>query len=215
MRTKYRQWAVDYLGEHPEVVLEKIDFSKKFFTEKPLRVEIGSGKGDFIVTMAKNHPNVHYLAVEKVRTVAGILAKKVVDEQIDNVRVFPNDIAIIFEEMGDESVDEIYLNFVDPWPKKRHAKRRLTFQTFLEQYYRILKNGGKLIFKSDNDGLFTYSVEEFQNSRFSLVTHEESYEFDEKNDAMSEYEKKFRDKGQSIHRIIAIKQRYKDGRTRN
>ena len=205
MRTKYRQWAVDYLGEHPEVVMEEIDFSDGFFVDKPLRVEIGSGKGDFIVSMAKRNPNINYLAVEKVRTVAGILAKKIVDEQITNVKVFPNDINIIFDGMKDESIDEIYLNFVDPWPKKRHAKRRLTFQTFLEQYHRILKNGGKLIFKSDNDGLFTYSIEEFQNSRFSLVSHEEKYEFDEKNDAMSEYEKKFRDKGQDIHRIIAMK----------
>ena len=205
MRTKYRQWAVDYLGEHPEVVLEKIDFSKGFFTEKPLRVEIGSGKGDFIVTMAKNHPNVHYLAVEKVRTVAGILAKKVVDEQIDNVRVFPNDIAIIFEEMGDESVDEIYLNFVDPWPKKRHAKRRLTSNSFLNEYFRVLKKGAKLIFKTDNYDLFTYSLELIAVSSFKLVEANYSYDGKDPFDEITEYEADFRAENMPIYRLILEK----------
>ena len=205
MRTKYRQWAVDYLDEHPEVVFEQLDFDDKFFKEKPLRMEIGSGKGDFIVAIAKKNPDINYLAIEKVRTVAGIMSKKIVEEGITNVRVFPNDASIIFDEMKDGSVDEIYLNFVDPWPKKRHAKRRLTFGKFLNHYYRILKDEGKLIFKSDNDGLYEYTSEELFNTRFNVVSNEENYIFDEENDAMTEYEKKFRDKGQHIHRIIAIK----------
>ena len=205
MRTKYRQWAVDYLKEHPEVVFEQLNFDDAFFTEKPLRIEIGSGKGDFIVAIAKKNPNINYLAVEKVRTVAGIMAKKIVEEGITNVRVFPNDASIIFDEMKDNSIDEIYLNFSDPWPKKRHAKRRLTFMTFLNHYYRILKDEGKLIFKSDNDGLYEYTSEELFNTRFDVVSNEENYVFDEENDAMTEYEKKFRNKGQHIHRIIAIK----------
>ena len=205
MRYKYRQWAVDYLDVHPEVVLEQIDFSDAFFKAKPLRVEIGSGKGDFIIAMAKKYPDKNFLAVERVRTVAGMMAKKIVEEGLDNVKIFPNDINIIFEEIKDESLDEIYLNFVDPWPKKRHAKRRLTFIDKLNQYYRILKVGGFVKFKSDNDGLFTYTVEEFQNTKFKIIIVEEKYEFDEANDAMSEYERKFRELGQNIHRIIAQK----------
>ena len=205
MRAKYRQWAVDYLDLHPEIVLESIDFSNTFFTSKPLRVEIGSGKGDFIVEMAKRNPNINYLAVERVRTVAGMLSKKVVEEQLNNVKVFPNDINIIFEEIADNSVDEIYLNFVDPWPKKRHAKRRLTFITFLNHYYRILKQGGRIIFKSDNDGLFEYSAEELKNTKFNIELVEADYKFDEANDVMTEYEKKFRSLGQKIHRIIVVK----------
>lgn len=205
MRTKYRQWAVDYLSLHPEVVLEKVDFSDTFFKNKPLRMEIGSGKGDFIVTMAKKNPNINYLAVEKVRTVAGMMAKKIVEEEIPNVKVFANDIYFIFDEIGDNSVDEIYLNFVDPWPKKRHEKRRLTYINFLNHYYRILKPGGKLIFKSDNDGLFEFSNEELKKTKFKILLSEDKYDFDESNDAMTEYETKFRNKGQNIHRIIVKK----------
>lgn len=205
MRTKYRQWAVDYLSLHPEVVLEKVDFLDTFFKNKPLRMEIGSGKGDFIVTMAKKNPNINYLAVEKVRTVAGMMAKKIVEEEIPNVKVFANDIYFIFDEIEDNSVDEIYLNFVDPWPKKRHEKRRLTYINFLNHYYRILKPGGKLIFKSDNDGLFEFSNEELKKTKFKILLSEDKYDFDESNDAMTEYETKFRNKGQNIHRIIVKK----------
>lgn len=205
MRYKYRQWAVDYLSLHPEVVLEQIDFSDSFFNDKPLCVEIGSGKGDFIIAMAKKYPDKNFLAVERVRTVAGMMAKKIVEEGLTNVKVFPNDINIIFEEIKDDSLEEIYLNFVDPWPKKRHAKRRLTFINKLNQYYRILKVGGYVKFKSDNDGLFAFTTEEFQNTKFKVVEINEKYEFDEANDAMSEYERKFRDLGQNIHRIVAVK----------
>ena len=205
MRTKYRQWAVDYLDLHPEVVLSEIDFSSPFFITKPLRMEIGSGKGDFIIAMAKKNPDINYLAVERVRTVAGIMAKKIVEEELTNVKVFANDINIIFDEIGDEKVDEIYLNFVDPWPKKKHAKRRLTYDKLLDKYYRILKKEGKVIFKSDNDGLFEYSKETFSASKFKVLLIEEKYDFDEANDAMSEYETKFRNKGQNIHRIIVKK----------
>lgn len=205
MRYKYRQWAVDYLSLHPEVALEQIDFSDSFFNEKPLCVEIGSGKGDFIIAMAKKYPDKNFLAVERVRTVAGMMAKKIVEEGLTNVKVFPNDINIIFEEIKDDSLEEIYLNFVDPWPKKRHAKRRLTFINKLNQYYRILKVGGYVKFKSDNDGLFAFTTEEFQNTKFKVVEINEKYEFDEANDAMSEYERKFRDLGQNIHRIVAVK----------
>ena len=89
MRYKYRQWAVDYLDLHPEVVLEKIDFSSDYFVSKPIRIEIGSGKGDFIISMAKKYPDINFLAVERVRTVAGMMAKKIVEEGLNNVKVFP------------------------------------------------------------------------------------------------------------------------------
>ena len=205
MRTKFRQWAVDCLDLHPEIVLDKIDFENPFFKTDKLAFEIGSGKGDFIVAMSKANPNVHYLGVEKVPTVAGMMTKKIADENIPNVKVFANDADIIFEEIPDESIDTIYLNFVDPWPKKRHAKRRLTFITFLNHYYRILKKGGNLVFKTDNDGLYEFTVEELGNTKFVILSNEANYVFDPSSDAMTEYETKYRNKGQSIHRIIAKK----------
>lgn len=202
MRTKFKQWAVDYLVEHPELVLEKVDFNDKFFTCKKLALEIGSGKGDFIVNIAKKNPDTNYLAIEKVKTVAGMMSKKIVDEQVPNIKVFADDVNILFDGLKDNSINLIYLNFVDPWPKKKHAKRRLTFITFLKQYYRILKPEGLLIFKSDNDGLFEYSLEEIINTEFKQISVDKDYVFDEENDVMTEYERKFRNLGKNINRFI-------------
>lgn len=205
MRTKYKQWAVDYLDEHPEIVINKLNFEDSFFIDKELCIEIGSGKGDFITTLALKNPNKNFIAVERVRTIAGMLAKKAVDLKVNNLKVFPNDFQLTGDVIPNESFDVIYLNFVDPWPKKRHEKRRLTYPKFIEQYYRILKKNGKLIFKSDNDGLYEYSVEQFENSKFKVLKKEFDYEIDLENDAMTEYEAKFRSKNQKIHRIVVLK----------
>jgi len=205
MRTKYKQWAVDYLPEHPEIVMEVFKADDPFFNNKLIAFEVGSGKGDFINTLSKEHLDVHYLAIERCKTVAGILAKKLNDNEVQNVKVFPNDAWLIFNELKEGFVDTIYLNFVDPWPKKRHEKRRLTYIAFLEQYYRILKKGGELIFKSDNDGLYEYTLEELKKTKFVMVDNKENYDFDASNDAMTEYENKFRQNGKSIHRIILKK----------
>ncbi len=204
MRTKYKQWAVDYLVEHKEIVLEKIDLSQEFL-KKPLCLEVGSGKGDFILNFSQKHLDKSFIGIERVETVAGMMARKLVEAKSTNVLVFPYDAKIAFEQLGENVVDTIYLNFVDPWPKKKHAKRRLTFHTFLEAYYRVLKPGGSLIFKSDNDGLYEFTLEEIQTSKFILVKNEPNYQFDEVNDAMTEYERKFRDLGQPIHRIVLRK----------
>lgn len=204
MRTKFKQWAVDYLDEHPEVVIEKFDFNLSFFKQK-LNIEIGSGKGDFIVALSLKRKCENFIAVERVRTVAGIMCKKIVESNIENVRIFPNDFQLAIDSIPNESFDNIYLNFVDPWPKKRHEKRRLTYPKFLEQYYRILKKDGHLIFKSDNDGLYEYSVEQFEASKFKVLLKEFDYKSDLENDAVTEYEAKFRSRNQKIHRIIVTK----------
>ena len=202
MRVKYKQWAVDYLDEHPEVALEKVDVSDVFFLTPDMRLEIGSGKGEFIIQMAKKYPNVHFLAVEVVRTVAGILTKRIVDENIDNVKVFAHDAETLFEMIPDGYFNKIYLNFSDPWPKKRHEKRRLTHHRFLEQYHRILSKKGEVIFKTDNVDLYHFSLEEVEQSEFKIVSMTEDYVFDSENDAMSEYEAKFRGLGNKICRMV-------------
>ena len=205
MRTKYKQWAVDLISEHPELVIQKVDLKDSFFKNDNLFVEIGSGKGDFIVSSALKNPNNSYLAVERVQTVAGMMCKKIIDSKIQNVRVFANDVALLFDQLPNECFKGIYLNFVDPWPKKRHEKRRLTFINFLNQYYRLLKKGGRLLFKSDNDGLYEYSLEEITLTKFRVISSEFDYLIDEKSDSMTEYERKFREKGQKIHRIVMEK----------
>lgn len=205
MRTKYKQWAVDYVDEHPEIALQKIDLKDKFFTEKPVVFEIGSGKGDFVAAISLAHPEYNYLAIERVKTVAGMMSKKLVEQGNQNVKVFPWNAEVIFDEIKEGFVEAIYLNFSDPWPKKKHEKRRLTFIKFLEQYYRILKKGGRLYFKSDNDGLYEYTKEEIGLTKFKVISDEENYAFDETTDFITEYENKFRSVGKSIHRIILEK----------
>ena len=205
MRTKYKQWAVDYVDEHPEMALAKFDINDKFFQEKPVIFEIGSGKGDFIAAISLAHPEYNYLAIERVKTVAGIMCKKLVEQGNQNVRVFPWNVELLFEEIKEGFVHSIYVNHADPWPKARHEKRRLTYITFLEQYYRILRKGGRLYFKTDNDGLYEYTKEEIKLTKFKVVSDEENYQFDSETDFITEYENKFRSVGKSIHRIILEK----------
>lgn len=204
MRTKYKRWAVDYLDDNPERVITSINLKDKFF-KAPLEIEIGSGKGDFIIGKAIKNPKIHYLAIEKVKTVAGMMAKKLDDEEIPNVKVVPLDIVEVFDSLKDDSLNKIYLNFSDPWPKKKHAKRRLTYITFLNRYYSLLKPGSLLVIKTDNDSLYEFTLEQVELSLFTLVKAEFDYVFEE-DDSMSEYEKKFRELGNKIHRIILKKE---------
>ena len=205
MRTKYKQWAVDYVDQHPEIAIQKIDLKSDFFQEKPVIFEVGSGKGDFIAAISLAHPEYNYLAIERVKTVAGIMCKKLVEQGNKNVMVFPWNAELLFDEIKEGFVHSIYVNHADPWPKARHEKRRLTYITFLEQYYRILRKGGRLYIKTDNDGLYEYTKEELKFTKFKLVSDEENYQFDPETDFITEYENKFRSVGKSIHRIILEK----------
>ena len=205
MRTKYKQWAVDYVDEHPDIALQKFDKNDKFFQEKPVIFEIGSGKGDFISAISLAHPEYNYLAIEKVKTVAGIMCKKLVEQGNENVKVFPWSVELIFDSIDEGFVNSIYLNFSDPWPKKKHEKRRITYLSFLNDYYRILREGGHLYFKTDIDDLYLYTREEIKLTKFKVVSDEENYEFDSETDYITEYENKFRSVGKSIHRIILEK----------
>ena len=205
MRTKYKQWAVDYVDEHPEIALQKIDLNSDFFKEKPVIFEVGSGKGDFIAAISLAHPEFNYLGIERVKTVAGMMCRKLVEQGNENVKVFPWNVELLFDQVDDGFVYSIYLNHADPWPKKKHEKRRLTYVAFLEQYYRILRKGGRLYFKTDNDFLYQYTREEIKLTKFKLVSDEEDYEFDAETDFITEYENKFRTAGKSIHRMILEK----------
>ena len=205
MRTKYKQWAVDYVDQHPEIAIQKLDINSDFFQEKPVFFEIGSGKGDFIAAISFAHPEYNYLAIERVKTVAGMMSKKLVEQGNKNVLVFPWNAELLFDEIKEGFVHSIYLNFSDPWPKKRHEKRRLTYISFLEQHYRILKKDGYLYFKTDNDGLYEYTKEEIKLTKFKVISDQEDYKFDSETDFITEYENKFRNEGKSIHRIILKK----------
>ena len=161
MRTKYKPWAKPYMMEHSEVMYPFEELKNL----SNLHLEIGCGKGAFIVNMAKKHPETFYLAIEKNVTCAGITAKALVEEKIENVKLMQIDGDLVMDELNDNSVKVLFLNFSDPWPKKRHTKRRLTHENFINKYYRVLENGGEIRFKTDDDELYLFSKESFKIGR--------------------------------------------------
>ncbi|PXW88184.1 tRNA (guanine-N(7)-)-methyltransferase [Streptohalobacillus salinus] len=209
MRARHKPWAEDYLKEHANiVVLDPIRYKGKwsalFGNDRPIHVEIGAGKGQFITGMAKQHPEINFIAIEVVKSIIVSAVDKVVEEQPGNVRLINFDAKDLREIFADEEVSRIYLNFSDPWPKTKHAKRRLTYPSFLAQYQQVLKTDGALIFKTDNQGLFEYSLISF--SEFGMVLDELSldlHQLDDPLNVMTEYEFKFSEKGQRIYRVAA------------
>ncbi len=174
-----------------------------FGNDNPLRIEIGCGKGDFIVGTAQKEPDVNFLAVEKVSDVLVIAAEKVKASGLANVRVCCIDAKELTEIFEAHTIDRIYLNFSDPWPKARHEKRRLTYRTFLEIYKQILKEDGAIYFKTDNRGLFDFSLEEFKEfgirmEKLTFDLHNSEYM---EGNVMTEYEKRFSSMGVPINRV--------------
>ena len=170
----------------------------------PLYVEIGVGKGDFLTELAARNPNVNYVGLEAQQGVLYFAARKAAARQLSNVRLLVFDAAHLTELFAPAEVDHIYLNFSDPWPKKRHAKRRLTSELFLERYRAVLKEGGELHFKTDNMGLFDYSLETMaaEGWQLSRVTHD-LHALGEADNIMTEYERKFSARGAKIGRLVA------------
>ena len=197
MRTKYKAWAEPYLNEHPEISfsIEEINSLSNVY------LEIGSGKGDFLLKMSEKYPDLLFLGVEKNVTCAGISAKKLVEAQ-SKARIIWADAMELLPLFKDNSVSAIFLNFSDPWPKKRHHKRRLTSDTFLKEYLRVLIPGGRLIFKTDNIDLFNDSLEVFEQTSFKLISKTNDYDGNDEFDAQTEYETNFRSKGTLINRVI-------------
>ncbi len=171
--------------------------------EKSLALEIGCGKGNFACGMSEKYHGVNFIAMEKVSDVCCIAlekAKKSGESRPDNLRFIIGDANNLCEWFPEHSVDIIYLNFSDPWPKKGHAKRRLTHRGFLEAYRKVLKEGGKLVLKTDNVGLFDFSLEEFEACGLTIEWQTRDLHNSERADdnVMTEYEKNFSEKGFAI-----------------
>ena len=184
--------------------LMKDGFSDIFDTAAPVHMEIGCGKGNFACGMAKKYPDVNFVAVERVADVCCIALEKAKasseERERDNLRFLIGDARILAESVKPHSLDCIYLNFSDPWPKKGHAKRRLTHRSFLEIYKNLLKEDGLLRLKTDNVGLFDFSLEEFEAIGANIIWQTRDLHASEKNadNIMTEYEKNFSEKGFSI-----------------
>lgn len=210
MRLRHRPWGDEFLKEHTSLIKNRENIDDEdflnFTKNKNLRLEIGVGRGDFILQMAKANPDVSFLGVEMSGMALASAGKKIIENEITNLLLVNMDVHYLFEKMGDNCFDVIYLNFSDPWPKKRQHKRRLTYPTCLKEYLRVLKDGGKICFKTDNDILFADSVEYFKESDFVIDSITYDYKDLEEGDQMSEYEKKFRGLGTPIKRIVAHKE---------
>ena len=155
-----------YYIENPKE--NKGKWSKVFGNYNPIHIEIGCGKGQFMYTLSKNNPDINYIAIEKYDSVLLRVLEKIKEENIPNLKICIIDANEISEYFGENELDRIYLNFSDPWPKKHHAKRRLTSPLFLNQYRVILNKDGEIHFKTDNRGLFEYSLESFNECNYEL-----------------------------------------------
>ncbi len=179
-------------------------FAELFGNEREVHVEIGCGKGNFVCGMSEKYPDVNFIAVEKVRDVCCIALEKAKaaadNREGDNVRFYIGDANSLCELLPLHSVDCIYLNFSDPWPKKGHTKRRLTYRGFLDIYRKLLKENGVLKLKTDNVGLFDFSLEEFREVGLEILMQTRDLHNSEyaEGNVMTEYEKNFSEKGMSI-----------------
>lgn len=208
MRMRKVKWAVEYLN-HSKKLIARPDEKKSSWKGKYrfLHVEIGCGKGNYSLEMAKKYPEDMFVAIEKNESAAGIAAKKF-DEayEIENLSLIHGDAASIDTWFGEGEVDILHLNFSDPWPKKRYAKRRLSSASFLEQYKKILSDHGEIQMKTDNEKLFEYSVLEFLKVGFLLEDLCVNYRREEhEEDTITEYEEKFIANNQPIYRCVLKK----------
>ena len=178
-----------------------------FQNDHPIHIEVGMGKGQFIIEMARRNPEVNYIGIEKYSSVLVRAGEKLEDFEQDNLRLIRMDAENIEEVFDKDEVDRIYLNFSDPWPKDRHAKRRLTSTRFLERYDNILTPEGRVMFKTDNKDLFDFSLEQVEEAGWILENHTYDLHHSEYNEGnvMTEYEEKFSAKGNPICRLVAYR----------
>jgi tRNA (guanine-N7-)-methyltransferase len=181
-------------------------WNQVFKNSNPIHIEIGTGKGGFIIGMAKRNPKINYIGIEKYDSVLVRALEKLEESEVSNVRLVRFDAIKLTELFAENEVSRVYLNFSDPWPKVRHAKRRLTHKNFLTQYQNILVDDGELHFKTDNRALFEFSLESLCNygvnlKNVSLDLHQT--EFHLRENVTTEYERKFSEKGFKIKRLEA------------
>ena len=211
MRLRRDPRATEYLAQDERVVQEPTAYKGKWHTlfgnDNPIHVEFGCGKGGFITELARRNPDINYVAAERAETVVYKACKKANSEET------PDNLVFVFEDMAKclyifeaGEIDRLYLNFSDPWPKKRHAKKRITYREFLKKYAIILGEKGEIHFKTDNEKLFEFSLNEIAANNWllkniSLDLGNSEYE----NNVTTEYEDKFMSQGMRIFRCEAKK----------
>lgn len=200
MRMRNPKYKDEVINNCDFLITDEIEFEK----DLPLHIEIGMGKGNFILNKALENPNINFIGIEKYSSVASVAIKKMMEYNLPNLKVIISDIMNL-EELLQNKVDVIYLNFSDPWPKARHEKRRLTSVNFLKLYDKFFKDKCVIIQKTDNDDLFNFSVEEIKNYGYTI--EEISYDLHSTDipNIKTEYEEKFSNQGIKIKYLKAVK----------
>ena len=215
MRLRNIPGADDVIRKHPIAIKNETEkkgqWNKVFGNDNPIHIEIGMGKGQFLLTLAKQNPNINYIGIERYSSVLLRALEKFDTEEfmeLQNIRFICMDAFELPEVFSLGEVAKIYLNFSDPWPKSRHANRRLTSTRFFGQYDKVLAQNGVVEFKTDNRPLFEFSLEQVEEAGWRLLAHT----FDLHNDkamnegnVMTEYEEKFSSMGNPIHKLIATR----------
>ncbi|MFT8870782.1 MAG: tRNA (guanosine(46)-N7)-methyltransferase TrmB [Sporolactobacillus sp.] len=209
MRVRHKPWARGKMEQYPEIVIVSPktcsgEWYDVFGREAPLHVEIGTGKGQFITEMARRHPEMNFVGIEINESIMVSALNACLDAELKNLRLILGDARLLTEFFAENEVDALYLNFCDPWPKARHEKRRLTYSAFLAQYDYVLKTDGLIQLKTDNEGLFTYSLESF--SQYGFVLSDISLDLHRQSDpenVVTEYEEKFAAQNKRIFRCRA------------
>lgn len=214
MRLRNIPRADEYIDAHEKSISE-VDMKQlrglwgsEFKNIQPIHIEIGMGKGQFILNLAKQNPHINYIGIERYSSVLLRAIEKYDTEEfchINNIRFICMDANEIGQVFAQEEVGKIYLNFSDPWPKARHAKRRLPSKEFLSKYDAVLHRDGVVEFKTDNVALFEFALEEVELTKWELLAHTFDLHNDEdmmQGNVMTEYEMKFSEKGNAIHKMV-------------
>lgn len=208
MRPRKKKYCGRRMQDCADIWLQNKEELKAYLKDTPdrLEVELGCGKGTFICTLAQRRPDTKFIAIEKVPDVLVTAMERAEALGLSNLRFFCGDAKEIEEYFEAGSVDRLYINFCDPWHKRKHYKRRLTYREFLQKYKAVLKNGGQIHFKTDNAPLFQFSVPEFRATSFEIVSlTEDLHALQDPENIVTEYEANFSAKGFKINRLIAQK----------
>ncbi len=209
MRLRHIKGAEEEIAESPYVVQDPKSLKGKWHTlfgnDNPIRIEVGMGKGKFIMELAEKNPDINYVGIERYSSVLLRGLQKRAEMELSNIYFMRLDALELEEVFAPSEVDRIYLNFSDPWPKDRHAKRRLTSDRFLAVYDKILKKDGIIEFKTDNQDLFRYSLESIPEAGWEVGEHTFDLHHSPmaEGNVMTEYEMKFCSEGKPICKLTA------------
>lgn len=209
LRLRNKPGAKQQILEQPNIVIPnpkeiKGKWSEIFGNDNPIHIEVGTGKGKFVIGMGQANPSINYIGIEKYDSVIITAMERVIESGATNVKLLNQDVNELTSFFAEDEVERVYINFTDPWPKNRHEKRRLTYESFLALYEQVLPKHGEIHFKTDNQGLFEYSLHSF--SKYGLLLKNISLDLhnsDIEGNIMTEYEQKFSEKGMRIYRCEA------------